>query len=80
MYHLDPSEHACGGHTEVQISYHLCCGWLIDVGRTAARKVICKREQCSIVRNIAKKKMAYHVITVTTKMKHIVIDFSYSYM
>ena len=39
---LDSSEHACGGHTEVQISYHLRCGRLVDLWRPSAREVVCR--------------------------------------
>lgn len=66
-FHLDPSEHACSGHAEVQISYHLCCGGLIDVGGPTTRKVICKQEHCSLTGNIAEIKA--HQVTTTKKQK-----------
>lgn len=45
LSHLYPGEHACSGHTEVQISNHLRCGRLINLRRPTARKVICKPGQ-----------------------------------
>lgn len=43
MY-LDPGQHACGGHTEVQVGQHLSCRGLINVWRPLSGEVIWKKE------------------------------------
>lgn len=42
MY-LDPGQHACGGHTEVQVGQHLSCRGLINVWRPLSGEVIWKK-------------------------------------
>lgn len=46
--HLDSSQHACGGHTEVQVGQHLSCGGLINVWRTLSGEVVWKRMERSL--------------------------------
>lgn len=38
--HLDSRQHACGGHTEVQICQHLRCGRFVNVGRTLSGEIV----------------------------------------
>lgn len=38
--YLDPSQHASGGHAEVQVGQHLGCGWFVDMRRPFPGKII----------------------------------------
>lgn len=60
--HLYPGQHACSGHTKVQIGNHLCCGRLVYLWRPTTRKVICQTEQQSVNSQLFKGKKLMNII------------------
>lgn len=48
VIYLDSSQHACGGHTEVQIGQHLSCRRFVDVWRPLSWKIICNASEVNL--------------------------------